>query len=96
MVSGDSASLISRSAAEVIASVPAAEPLAFLEEVEVAKVGATAAEEALSGGQDGAGNASADAAADPSSALVVAVLKAGRVTCWCGSKSARLPREQES
>jgi hypothetical protein len=31
-----------------------------------------------------------------SSALVVAVMKAGRVTCWCGSKSARLPREQES
>jgi hypothetical protein len=54
VVSGDSASLISRSAAEVIASVPEAEPLAFLEEVEVAKVGATAAEEALSGGQDGA------------------------------------------
>ena len=41
-------------------------------------------------------DASADAAADPSSALVVAVLKAGRVTCWCGRKSARLPREQES
>ena len=32
-----------------------------------------------------------------SSALVVAVMKAGRMTCWCGtSKSALLPREQES
>jgi len=32
-----------------------------------------------------------------SSALVVAVMKAGRVTCWCDtSKLARLPREQES
>lgn len=32
-----------------------------------------------------------------SSALVVAAMKAGRVTCWCGtSKLAWLPREQES
>ena len=44
---GDSASLIARSAAEVIYSDPAAEPLALLEEVEVAKVGANATEEAL-------------------------------------------------
>ena len=44
---GESVSLVSRPAAEVIRSDPAAEPLAFLKEMVVAKVGATAAEEAL-------------------------------------------------
>ncbi len=44
---GDSASLVSCSAAGVIRSDPPAEPLAFLDEVVVAKVGAMAAEEAL-------------------------------------------------
>jgi hypothetical protein len=34
---------------------------------------------------------------EPGIALVVAVMEAGRVTCWCGtSKLARLHREQES
>ena len=89
---GDSASLISRSAAEVIHSDPAAEPLAFLEEVEVAKVDATAAEEAL---QEVKMALEARVLTRPpifSSAPVVAAMKAGRVTCWCGtSKSARQP-----
>jgi hypothetical protein len=94
---GESASRVSRSAAEVIRSDPAAEPLAFLEEVVVAKVGATAAEEAL---QEVKMALEARVLTRPpifSSALMVAVMKAGRVTCWCGTnKSARLPREQES
>jgi hypothetical protein len=95
--SRDSASLVSRSAAEVIRSDPAAEPLAFLKEVVVAKVGATAAEEAP---QEVKMALEVRVLTRPpifSSALVVAVMRAGRVTCWCGtSKSARLPREQES
>jgi hypothetical protein len=61
------------------------------------QVGATAAEEAL---QEVKMALEARVLTRPpifSSALMVAVMKAGRVTCWCGtSKSARLPREQES
>jgi hypothetical protein len=58
----------------------------------VAKVGAAAAEEAL---QEVKMALEARVLTRPpifSSALMVAVMKAGRVTCWCGtSKSARLP-----
>lgn len=78
-------------------SDPAAEPLAFLEEFVAAEVGATAAEEAL---YEVKMALEARVLTRPpicSSALVVAVMEAGRVTCWCGtSKLARLPREQES
>ena len=85
---------------EVIRSVRAirrAEPLAFLEEFVAAEVGATAAEEAL---QEVKMVLEARVLRRPpifSSALVIAVMKAGRVTCWCStSKLARLPRKQES
>jgi hypothetical protein len=77
--------MVSRSAAEVIRSVRAirrAEPLAFLEKVVAAEFGTTAAEEALHEVKMALEARMLTRPPICSSALVVAVMKAGRVTCW--------------
>jgi hypothetical protein len=63
-------------------SDPAAAPLAFLEEFVAAEVGATAAEEALHEVKMALDARVLTRPPICSSALVVAVMKAGRVTCW--------------
>jgi hypothetical protein len=96
---GDPASLASRSAAEVIRSVRAGRRQSlWLSPGGRGRRGwRHGSEEALQGGEM---TLEARVLTRPpifSSALVVAVMKARRVTCWCGtSKLARLPREEES